>query len=140
MMIKDKYKKSRQRERILELLRSTDTHPTAGWIYDRLKPEFKDLSMGTVYRNVKILVEQGLIIKIDFGSTFDRFDADVSPHYHFICEGCGAVLDVPVPMEKKLNGKVEKATGFKIRLHRTKFYGLCNICRNESLRGLTNGR
>lgn len=130
-----KYKKSRQRERIYELLKSTDTHPTAEWIYDRLKKEFKSLSMGTVYRNLKILLEQGLIIKLDFGSTFDRFDADVSPHYHFICEKCGAVLDLhAIPVETRLNNKVEKATGFKVSHHRTEFYGICDKCQPDSNR------
>jgi len=74
-------------------------------------------------------------IKLDFGSTFDRFDADVSPHYHFICEKCGAVLDLhAIPVEKRLNSKVEKATGFKVSHHRTEFYGICHKCQPGSNR------
>ena len=123
-----KYKRSRQRERILELLKSTDTHPTAGWIYDRLKQEFKDLSMGTVYRNLSILLEQGLVTKIDFGSTFDRFDGNVDPHYHFLCEGCKSILDLPLEVDGTLNQKVDTLTGSKTRYHRVEFFGKCGQC------------
>jgi Fur family transcriptional regulator, peroxide stress response regulator len=123
-----KYKRSRQRERILELLKSTDTHPTAGWVYDRLKQEFKDLSMGTVYRNLNILLDQGQVTKIDFGSTFDRFDGNVDPHYHFLCEGCKAILDLPMAVDESLNQKVNTVTGYKTRSHRIEFFGKCNQC------------
>lgn len=90
----NKYRRSKQRERILELLRGTESHPTANWLYGKLREEFPDLSMGTVYRNLGILLEQGLIKRIDFGSTFDRFDANIAPHYHFICEECGTIVDL----------------------------------------------
>ncbi len=123
-----KYKRSKQRERILELLGSTVSHPTASWIYDKLKKEIPELSLGTVYRNLNILIEQGLIRKIDFGSTFDRYDADISPHYHFICERCGSIIDLKIPIDGELNKRVEKATNFKTKRHRIEFYGLCDKC------------
>ena len=123
-----KYKRSRQRERILELLRSTGRHPTADWIYDQLKKEFPNLSMGTVYRNLNILLEQRLVRKIDFGSTFDRFDANVMQHYHFVCEGCGAIIDLELPIDASLNGRVNAATPFRAHSHRIEFYGLCDRC------------
>jgi Fur family peroxide stress response transcriptional regulator len=127
------YRRSRQRERILELLRSTGSHPTASWIYDRLKGEFPDLSMGTVYRNLNILIEQDLIKKIDFGSTFDRFDANRFPHYHFICERCGSITDLEVPIDETLNRRVGQDTGFSVTRHRIEFYGLCGKC--EKMQG-----
>ena len=132
MTVDAKYKRSRQRERILELLKSTDTHPTAGSIYDHLKQEFKDLSMGTVYRNLNILLEQGLVTKIDFGSTFDRFDGNVDPHYHFLCEGCKSILDLPLEVDESLNQKVDTLTGSKTRFHRVEFFGKCNQCASGS--------
>jgi Fur family peroxide stress response transcriptional regulator len=126
------YKRSRQRERIYGLLKSTGIHPTASWIYDRLKSEFPGLSMGTVYRNLNILVEQGLIRKIDFGSTFDRYDANTDPHYHFMCERCGSIIDIPTPIDDSLNEMVERTTGLKARRHRIEFYGLCGRCSAEA--------
>lgn len=123
-----RYKYSRQRERILELLRSTDSHPTAIWLYDMLKEEFPGLSIGTIYRNLRILTEQGLINKIDFGSTFDRFDANTSPHYHFICERCGSITDLPISIDNELNKWVKKVSGHNARSHRIEFFGLCESC------------
>ena len=123
-----RYRTSRQRERILELLRSTGTHPTATWLYDRLKEEFPGLSMGTIYRNLHILQEQGLAGRIDFGSTFDRFDANMEPHYHFVCERCGAIVDLDLPPEDELETRVERRTGFQVSRHRVEFYGVCAAC------------
>ncbi len=123
-----KHKRSKQRDRILGLLRSAVTHPTASWIYDQLKKEISSLSLGTVYRNLNILTEQGLIRRFDFGSTFDRYDADISPHYHFCCERCGSFVDLETPVDEGLNKEVEKTTNFKISSHRIEFYGLCDKC------------
>ena len=127
--MKPEYKRSRQRERLLEVLRSTDTHPTADWIFRRLKDEFPNLSMGTVYRNLQVLMEQGLASKIDFGSTFDRFEALAPPHYHFVCDECGAIVDLEMPVDEGLNDRVRKATEFAVRRHRLEFFGVCDRCR-----------
>ncbi len=126
-----RYKFSKQRKRILDLLQSTGIHPTASWIYDRLKGEFPDLSMGTVYRNLNILVEQGLVKKIDFGSTFDRFDANLSQHYHFICEKCGAIHDLKIPIVHSLEEQVKAETNFEVHSHRIEFYGICDKCKEK---------
>jgi Fur family peroxide stress response transcriptional regulator len=123
-----KIRKSKQRERILELLQSTGIHPTATWIYDQLRGEFPSLSLGNVYRNLNILLEQGLIKKIDFGSTFDRYDANITRHYHFICEKCGSITDLAMPIIDELNKRVDDETNFKTRRHRIEFYGICDRC------------
>jgi Fur family peroxide stress response transcriptional regulator len=123
-----RYKRSRQRERLLEVLAATRAHPTAAWLYDELRKEFPDLSMGTVYRNLSILVEQDLVRKIDFGSTFDRFEVKTAPHYHFICDRCGSVSDLPLPLDEELNGRVLAETGFHALRHRIEFYGVCRRC------------
>lgn len=116
----------------MELLRSTGRHPTADWIYNELRHEFPNLSMGTVYRNLNVLMEQGLVKKIDFGSTFDRFDANIGPHYHFICERCGAIIDLELPIDPSLDERVNAATPFTAHRHRIEFIGLCDRCRDES--------
>lgn len=126
------YKRSRQRERILEILRETDVHPTADWIYQRLKDEFPNLSMGTVYRNLQVLMEQGLATKIDFGSTFDRYEAKVMPHYHFVCDECGAIVDLEMPVDHELNDRARAATSFAVRRHRIEFFGICDRCREPA--------
>ncbi len=122
------YKKSKQRDRILELLKTTGSHPSADWLYEKLKAEFPRLSMGTIYRNLSILEKQGLVKKIDFGSTYDRFEANITPHYHFICEVCGAIKDLELPVEYQLEKKVEEETHMTVHKHRIEFFGICNAC------------
>ncbi len=125
-------RKSRQREKILTLLRSTGSHPTANWLYAKMRREFPDLSMGTVYRNIGILIQQGLVNRMDFGSTFDRFDANTVPHYHFICEKCGSISDLDIAVDDALNTRVEKTTEFQVRRHEIEFYGLCAKCAGKT--------
>jgi len=121
-------RKTKQRQRILEILRGTKSHPTADWIYSQVKSEFPKLSLGTVYRNLRLLREQGEIMELDFGSTFSRFDGNSENHYHFVCRKCGKVFDVDMRLESILNRKAAKATGFNIEDHRLVFYGLCKRC------------
>ena len=122
------YRRSRQRERMLELLKGTDTHPTANWLYARMRKDFPDLSMGTVYRNLAVLAEQGIVSRIDFGSTFDRFDANTHHHYHFICDVCGAIIDLGLPVDESLNERVRAATGLEAKRHDIQFRGVCETC------------
>lgn len=131
IMKERKLKRSRQRDQILDILRNTDTHPTASWIYDELKKHFKNLSMGTVYRNVNILIKQGLITKIESGSTFDRFDANTEPHYHFFCQQCDTVSDIPIAMMEELNEKANSVSKHLVKEHQIYFYGLCENCKNS---------
>ncbi len=132
MIRKQKYKRSRQREKILSILRSTDTHPTAGWIYDQLKNDFPNLSMGTVYRNINILLDQKLIQKIEAGSRFDRYDANTDTHYHFFCQECGCVDDLPLDVSAELESKAQSLVGYKVDKHRLDFYGSCPGCNEDS--------
>jgi len=125
------YRKSKQRTQILEILKNTNIHPTAIWIYDKLKSEFPNLSLGTVYRNLSILNEQGLILKIKNGSTFDRFDAHISPHYHLICEECGSITDLDIDINDIINEIAIKVTPFIIKHHKIDFFGTCQICKNK---------
>lgn len=121
-------RRSQQRERILELLRTTDRHPTADWIYGKLKKEFPKLSLGTVYRNLSILVDQGQAKKIHFGSTFDRFEAKLVPHYHLICENCKQIIDFELPIYNEINDKAKRVSGFEISYHKIDFFGVCSNC------------
>ena len=123
-----KYRNSKQRRRILEILKGTRSHPTADWVYKKLKEEIPGLSLGTIYRNLNVLQEQGHIEKLPFGSTFDRFEAKIKPHYHLICEKCGSVEDFYMSQYKDINKKAEKLGSFKIVRHRIDFFGLCKRC------------
>jgi len=117
---------------MLELLRATEAHPTANWLYGKLRKEFPNLSMGTVYRNIGILTQQGLISRIAFGSTFDHLDANMKPHYHFICESCGSITDLDIPPRERLETRPYTSLGFDVRRHEIEFYGLCPKCANTA--------
>ncbi len=123
-----RYRHSKQRARILEFLHRTKSHPTAIVIFEELLREFPTLSLGNVYRNLNILVEQGLIRELKMGSTYDRFDGIVAPHYHFICERCGEISDLDMPHDEALNDKVRALTGGEVNYHRLEFYGVCAKC------------
>ena len=78
-------KYSRQRESIKASLMSRKDHPTADAVYASIREEFPNISLGTVYRNLNLLVELGEVQKLTFGDGKDHFDADTSLHYHFVC-------------------------------------------------------
>lgn len=124
----ENYRNTRQRTRILEVLSSTSSHPTANWLYDQLKEEFPSLSLGTVYRNLGILEEQGLLKKIVFGSTFDRYDAITKPHTHFICSDCGNVYDMTEQDSEEIIECVSKKTKHHIHEVVMNYYGVCEKC------------
>lgn len=89
---------SRQREAIKRYLQSTSSHPTAELIYENVKKEYPNISLGTVYRNLNLLVEQGEILKLSCDDDKDHFDANTAPHHHFYCRCCRKVSDLPLPV------------------------------------------
>ena len=127
-----KYRNSRQRQQILEVIKKTKSHPTADWVYKKLKEDIPELSLGTVYRNLTVLKEQGHIEKLPFGSTFDRFEAKTKPHYHLVCDKCGLVEDFEMPQYTDINKKAEMISSYKILRHRIDFFGLCKKCQRSS--------
>ncbi|MFW6381039.1 MAG: Fur family transcriptional regulator [Bacillota bacterium] len=122
---------TKQRKTILEVLKNTDIHPTADWIYEQVKKEIPNISLGTVYRNLNVLEEMGEIMVLDYGSTYSRYDGTPYNHYHFKCEQCGQVFDLEMDILDNLNDRVEQETEFKIDYHRLEFYGLCPECRSK---------
>lgn len=112
-------------------MQETETHPSAAWVYEKIKLEFPTLSFATVYRNLRILSDQGLIKTVNFGNATDRFDANLNQHYHFICENCGSVHDLDLPIDGSLNKRVSEQTTFQALRHRIDFYGLCDKCRGK---------
>jgi len=131
-----RHRSSRQRQRILELLRTTTCHPTAMWVYDQLRAEFPKLSLGNVYRNLNILVAKGLVQELKMGSTFDRFDGNVQPHYHFVCTDCGEITDLKLTHKGNLNEQVRRQTQARVDYHRLDFYGSCARCIDQRKRAI----
>lgn len=124
---------SKKREAILEAIRSTDIHPSADWVYQTLRPDYPDLSLGTVYRNLAWFKKEGLINSIGTVNGQERFDAKVYPHTHLVCRCCGGVLDLPdVKPEEILNLKgIARRHGVKIERHELILYGECSECSQQ---------
>lgn len=117
---------SHQRERIYRAVLERRDHPTAEMVYRQLKPELPRLSMGTVYRNLQLLAREGRLTELA-GPTA-RFDAVTSPHTHFRCAGCGAVLDLAaLPYDPALD-RAAAESGLTVTGHTLVFTGLCPRC------------
>ena len=121
---------SKQRAALLELLMSTKEHPTAAQLYERLRKQYPSVSLGTVYRNLSLLAEQGQVQILRGGSGFDRFDGNVAPHSHITCTVCGRVVDVDcaIPGEDAAEKAAAEASGFRVLSHALDFYGICPEC------------
>ena len=122
---------SKKRDAILNCIRQSRVHPSAEWIYAQLKPEHPDLSLGTVYRNLALFRESGEVVCVATVRGADRLDACTEPHAHFICEQCGAVLDVDVPQDD-LRSNLETRYGVRVRRSELLFRGVCSACRETS--------
>lgn len=125
-------RKTKQRELILSVLRSTKSHPTADWVYQEVRKEMPNVSLGTIYRNLKTLTEMGEVLELSYGSTYSRFDGNTESHYHFVCEDCGSVQDLDMPIAKNLERDLEKSEKIKVHSHRLEFYGVCGDCLESS--------
>lgn len=123
---------TRQRERLLALLRCTDSHPTAAWLFERLRPEFPSVSLGTVYRNLQVLVEEGRIDEVPVPAGPSRYDANREPHHHFSCERCGRIEDVSLRIAGDLARSLRRRYRLAARRFRVEFYGLCADCTGAS--------
>ena len=118
---------SRQRESIINYLKSTTSHPTAEEIHQHLKRELPNLSLATVYRNCNKLAETGEIIRLDTGEK-THFDACVSDHQHFVCTKCDRVYDMFFELPDEIVNK-NLPEGFLYKNHRLYFFGVCNECK-----------
>ena len=124
-------RETKQREAILRVLMNTKSHPTADLIYDEVKKEIPNISKGTVYRNLKVLQENGQVSELNLNGTISRFEVKQDSHYHFRCEKCGRVSDIDMPVDRELDRQVEKRTGLKVAYHQLEFRGLCKDCQKK---------
>lgn len=117
---------TKQRQMILDAVRSRCDHPSADQIYDQVHAVDPNISLGTVYRNLAVLAETGEIMAIKLPGA-DRFDLNTEGHSHFVCEKCGKFFDIPVAYDSKLDIKAA-AGGFIVHSHQTIFKGICPEC------------
>ena len=125
-------KYSRQREAIKDYLSHTTAHPTAEQVYLAVRKEYPHISLGTVYRNLNLLVELGEIQKFSCGDGNDHFDYITSPHYHFVCRHCGKIIDIPMAARKELEEAAAMHIQGSIEEHTIFFYGICEECSHRT--------
>ena len=129
-----KAKHFRKRDAILNCVKETTVHPSADWVYARLKPDISDLSLGTVYRNLALFKDQGLIVSLGTVKGVERFDGNTDPHVHFICNGCGCVLDLmQMELPTALTQAAADLSGANVQSCQLTFTGLCSECKNQNL-------
>ncbi|MFZ5797754.1 MAG: transcriptional repressor [Desulfobulbus sp.] len=121
-----------QRQIILEELAKVKTHPTASELYDMVRKRLPRIGLGTVYRNLELMAENGMILKLEVGGTQKRFDAITDTHYHIRCSHCGKVDDIDTPVMDDLVREAAASSSYQVLGHHVEFSGICPACQKES--------
>jgi Fur family ferric uptake transcriptional regulator len=130
-----KFMMTRQRRVILEELRKLESHPTADEVYELARRRMPRISLGTVYRNLEILSDCGMIQKLELGGTQKRFDANVRNHYHVRCMRCGCIEDIPMEPLTTVENDVRAVSDYEIIGSHLEFIGVCPQCKKTAQRG-----
>jgi Fur family peroxide stress response transcriptional regulator len=124
------------RRLVLEMVRGTDVHPTAEAVHQMVRRRLPRVSLGTVYRNLRLFVALGLVKELP--GPYARFDGNLSDHHHFTCLACGQIADVDGPLtepqSRALMSRVASSGGLSVTHHRIEFYGRCAACRKKGAR------
>lgn len=127
---------TKQRKLILDELKKVKTHPTAQELYDSIRKVLPNISLGTVYRNLELLCQQGMAKRVEFPEAQRRYDGDVSRHYHIQCVGCGKVGDIYMNetraiREDELIRFLGIKTNYDVHGQKIDFFGLCPECKSR---------
>ena len=119
---------TKQRQAIVKVLQSTRTHSSADAIFQAVRRTVPNISLATVYRNLRQLAKAGLVQQLPVGDSRSRFDGDTSLHYHIRCLLCGRIEDLPLPPQKRLEQEARRITDFDVTSHHVEFTGVCPRC------------
>lgn len=130
-MISDTHqrKRSKQREKVLGVVKSTKSHPTADWVFHEVRKDLPNVSLATVYRNLNLLVESGEISEVLCDGQL-RFDANKDEHFHFICRSCKGIYDIDETRVSSPDFKLPR--GYLVQNVRMDFYGVCPACQAKA--------
>lgn len=123
-----KFRMTSQRQLILQELRNSKDHPTADYIFTKVRITLPNISLGTVYRNLDILSEMGLVLKMEGCGSQRRYDGNLVDHCHIICLKCGKVGDVPDTSVAEINYDSVDIPGYTVVGHSIVFNGICKAC------------
>lgn len=122
---------TKQKRVIQEILCSTHSHPTADWIFEEARKQIPYISLGTVYRNLQVLVEEGKIQELNYGKSQSHYDGNSQPHYHFVCNHCGRIIDFPMDTSLRLDDSLFSNAPGHVDSYRLECYGFCHDCLKE---------
>lgn len=123
-------RETRQRRVVYETVKGTFSHPTADWIFEEVRTTLPKISLGTVYRNLSVLKDEGMVREIYGIDRRAHYDANTSPHAHFICTDCGSISDVHTAPNHDWRS-LKELVGCEISGQRTEFLGVCSACRHH---------
>lgn len=116
-----------QRRTIFEVLEGATHHPSAEQVFDEVRQRLPDVSLATVYKTLKELVQMGEIQELNYHGDRSRFDPRVEAHSHLKCRGCGRLVDVLHDFGR-FEVPLQQCCGFKVERHEIVFHGLCGDC------------
>jgi Fur family transcriptional regulator, ferric uptake regulator len=120
---------TKQRQVILEELKKTASHPTADEVFLMVRQRLPRISLGTVYRNLELLSENGMIQKLDWSGRQKRYDGTFENHYHIRCLNCGRVDDVLIQPLSVVEETFRAVTNYEIMGYQLEVLGLCANCK-----------
>ena len=120
-----------QRRLIYRALAQSCEHPTAESVYLMIRSQAPRLSLATVYRNLRLFAEAGIVDEVATGSSFARFDGNTQPHHHLICRTCGAVTDYYSKSLDEFTPSKSALDGFEVQSMKMNFFGVCASCSND---------
>ena len=121
-----------QRSLVLDAVNRLKSHATADEVYAEVAATHPNISKATVYRNLNLLSEMGMIRKLEIPGGADRFDHICKEHCHVKCEKCGRVFDIEIPYIDGLDNRVDNRNGFELTGYDILFRGICPGCRASS--------
>jgi len=120
-----------QRKAILQYLSNVNEHPTVKEIHSALKKDIPNLSVATVYQNLKILTKYCIIKEINIKNMPSRYDANIENHYHIICQSCGNIKDFNYPVFTEIENVAGHLFNYEVYSHSLEIYGVCEKCQSD---------
>jgi Fe2+ or Zn2+ uptake regulation protein len=125
-----KLRTSSQRKLVRQIVETANDHPSAQTVFERARKRMPSISLGTVYRNLQLLVEEALLVERRVGHRPARYEANRLQHYHVCCLQCGALEDLSVAYQKVLDRRIQKMVRYRLLEHRLEFFGICPQCQS----------
>ncbi len=119
---------TRQRQAVLNVVRRAHNHPDAAWIFDQVRAELPQISLGTVYRALDTLVAQGELLRLSGTPGATRYDVPHPQHHHFVCDRCGTILDVDLHLPDMGDLQGQLPAGVRLSGATLMLSGLCATC------------